>query len=607
MSTHTNQQGTQKETKMHIKLRSFTLSTLFLLIVSACSLPGSNSNNLIADPPLIPAVELTVQADTATPINAVNQNIQYTYNIKNIGTVPLPGVVAITGATVNCPPVNTIGNKDEFLDVNEVLICVSSYTTVQSDLDKGSITTITTASVNGTLSNPITTTINTVPNRILTLTKSASPTTYDHLGQTITYTYVITNTGTLDIGPAQFIVSDAGLSAPLNCGNADTTLAPNATAICSTSYAVTQADMDTGSISTTATASGGGVGPSQPTSAALTKTNTSNLTPGTTVQHKVVDGEWLWQIARCYGADPNQVIQANRQLPNPAMIKPGTIVSVPNIGSKGKIYQTNPPVPCVAKHTVQNGETWESIAQKYNADVNLLKTINTNSIAVGIVLKVPLNSFGANVSAPSTSNPSSASTCVDVTRSVRLVGLNANLTHFNFCGPIDTTGKMKVAAVKVYQRVEDVGQGGLLQDILIPANIETSTPIYEASALVIGDMNYDGNDDFRIVRSTSTSLNVFYVYYLYDPATRTFVYNEAYGKITSPEFPGNNQVNSPWIESTVKFGIDTYTISNNNLILTKRETWEAINETQAKHQILTFNADGTSTLTLDEVVPLPVQ
>ena len=120
-------------------------------------------------------------------------------------------------------------------------------------------------------------------------------------------------------------------------------------------------------------------------------------------------------------------------------------------------------------------------------------------------------------------------------------------------------------------------------------------------------MNYDGNDDFRIIRSAPTSSNVSYVYYLYDPATHTFIYNEAYGKITSPEFPGNNQINSPWLESTVKFGIDTYTISNNNPVLTKRETWEALNETQAKHQILTFNADGTSTLTVDEVIPLPAQ
>jgi len=288
---------------MDNKIRALTLSAILLLMLSACNW-GTSDPTIIGDPPLVPAVELTVQADVAAPINAVGQNVQYTYTIKNTGTVPLPGVVSIDGVTAICRAVNTIGNNDEFLDTGEEVTCVSSYLTVQADLDKGSITTITTANVNGTLSAPITTTLNTVPNRMLTLTKTASPTTYNSVGQTITYTYVVSNSGTLDIGPTQFVVTDTGIPTPLNCDNADKILAPNSTITCSISYAVSQADMDAGTITTTATVSGGGVGPSQPASATLTKDNTSNLTPGTTVQHKVIEGEWLWQIARCYGADP---------------------------------------------------------------------------------------------------------------------------------------------------------------------------------------------------------------------------------------------------------------------------------------------------------------
>ena len=388
-------QGLQMERKMVKKKTSLTLSTILLLMLSACNWGTTSdpTNPIIGDPPLTNAVEMTAQADVAAPINAVGQIIQYTYRIKNIGTVPLPGVISIEGAAnFQCAPVTSIGNNDEFLDVAEEVTCVSSYTTVQADLDKGSITSVTTANVNGTLSIPVTTTVNTVPNRILTLTKSATPTTFNNPGQTITYTYVATNSGVLDIGPTQFVVTDTGIPTPLNCGNTDTTLAPNATVTCSLTYTVTQADIDAGSINTSATVSGGGVGPSQPASALVTKDAASNLTPGTTAQHKVIEGEWLWQIARCYGADPKQVVQANSQLPNPAMIKEDTIVSVPNIGSKGKIYQTNPPVPCIAMHTVQAGETWASIAQKYNADQVVLQTANQNILSVGTVLKVPLNS-----------------------------------------------------------------------------------------------------------------------------------------------------------------------------------------------------------------------
>jgi uncharacterized repeat protein (TIGR01451 family) len=382
------------------KTLSLVLSALLLLVLSACSLPGSDPNNqVVGDPPLLPAVELSVQADTAAPINAVGQTIQYTYNIKNTGTVPLPGVVDITGATVICPPVNTIGNLDDFLDVGEILTCVSSYTTVQADLDIGSITTVITASVNGTLSNPITTTVATVPNRILTLTKTAAPQTYEQVGQSISYTYVITNTGTLDIGPAQFTVTDAAFNTPIDCGFPETTLAPNATVTCSSTYTITQADMGVESISSAATASGGGVGPSQSVDAIVTKSglvpNPTNLPVGSTIQHKVVGGEWLWQIARCYGSDPAKVAQANPQLANPARISPDMIVNVPNIGTKGTIYGP----PCVGTHTVQAGDTWTSIALKYNADPLVLQVVNSYSMPVGTTIKVPLNSASGTVTA----------------------------------------------------------------------------------------------------------------------------------------------------------------------------------------------------------------
>jgi LysM repeat protein len=119
--------------------------------------------------------------------------------------------------------------------------------------------------------------------------------------------------------------------------------------------------------------------------------NNTNLTAGSTIQHKVVVGEWLWQIARCYGADPAKTIQANPQLADPRRISPDMIVTVPNIGSAGRIYGP----PCVGTHTVQAGETWASIAQKYNADALVLQIVNGNDLTVGRVLKVPLNSAGA--------------------------------------------------------------------------------------------------------------------------------------------------------------------------------------------------------------------
>ncbi len=190
-------------------------------------------------------------------------------------------------------------------------------------------------------------------------------------------------------------MTDAGFSAPINCGDATASLAPAATLTCAAIYAITQADMDRGSVSTGATASGGGAAASPPASVTLTKgapivnpPSNPNLAAGTTIQHKVVVGEWLWQIARCYGADPAKTLQANPQLTTPRHISPDMTVTVPNIGSAGRIYGP----PCVGTHTVQVGDTWASVAQKYNADALVLQIVNGNDLTVGRVLKVPLNS-----------------------------------------------------------------------------------------------------------------------------------------------------------------------------------------------------------------------
>lgn len=590
---------------MNKLLRPLILFAVIALVQASCSFStpdiASQTPLLIVQPtaPLsqLVTIELVVQPDTSVSYNAVGQVIKYNHNVKNTGSTSTPGPVTVTGAT--CPEINTTGNNDGILDVNETLVCASAYTITQADLDRGSVTNIVTATVNGINSNQATTTVAISQPVVLKLSKTANPIIYDHAGQTITYTYVITNSGAATLGPAQFTVTDTGIGTPINCGEATVSLVSNATVTCSANYTVTQANMDSGSVATNATAAGGGVAPSQPASATITKgtaaqSNSTNLTVGSTIKHQVAAGEWLWQIARCYGADPKKVSDANP--PTPGQISPNTTVTVPNIGSVGKIYGP----PCVGTHTVQTGDTWNSIALKYNADTTVLQMVNANTMPVGKVLIVPLNSAGGVKTTDTLT-----SSCVDLTRSVKLAGTNAGLTHFKVCGQIDASGKMKIGTINITQRPEDVGLGGLLQDITsVP--VETSTAINDASSLIVGDMNYDGNDDFRIVKNLPAGLNIPYLYYLYDTVTRKFIYNEAYGKITSPEFPGNSEIRSQWRESAAKWGIDKYTVANNTPRLTQRETWEAINETQARHQVTIFNADGTSQLTVDETVPLPI-
>jgi uncharacterized repeat protein (TIGR01451 family) len=383
-------------------LRSSFILALMALTLASCAWFQTTDPAAVAlaTPTLAPTtIELTGQTN-ATTLTAVGQVIKYTFTVKNTGAAAVAGPITVTGAV--CPEINTVGNKDASFDAGESLACTSEYTITQVDLDRGSIASVATATVSGINSNAVTTTVSKPPPTVLNLTKTANPTIYTQTGQVITYTYVIMNSGSAALGPAQFTVTDTGIPTPINCGDAAASLAPTATLSCTANYTITQADMDAGSVATNATASGGGAPASPPASATLTKASAAsvpsgnpNLTVGSTVQHKVVKGEWLWQIARCYGADPAKTLQANPQLTDPGFISPNTTVTVPNIGSAGKVFGP----PCVGTHTVQAGDTWNSIALIYNADPFILQIVNKNSMAIGQLLTVPLNSAGTLTSA----------------------------------------------------------------------------------------------------------------------------------------------------------------------------------------------------------------
>jgi LysM repeat protein len=279
----------------------------------------------------------------------------------------------------------------------------------ESDVNTGSITNLATARAGNTPSNQtgITLTRGTpAPSGVLTLAKTASTQTYGAANETITFMFNITNTGATPLGPAQFTVTDNKLGAPFNCGPANTTLAPSQSVSCSVPYIVTAADMGQANITNSAVAAGAGqtsaaatvtvvnlLAPATatpPTPVTNTPSSPSNLAPGSTIQHNVAVGEWLIQIGRCYGANFEELRDANPQIANPNFILPSMRVTVPRLGSSGRIYGP----PCVTFHTVQSGETFESLAQRYNADLTVLRLVNPGGLVVGQQAKIPLNSAG---------------------------------------------------------------------------------------------------------------------------------------------------------------------------------------------------------------------
>ncbi|MCI0555405.1 MAG: LysM peptidoglycan-binding domain-containing protein [Anaerolineae bacterium] len=390
-------------------IRLLVLGIVVILILYACNLFGGGQET--ATPPGIvgelTAVRLTKQAVNANEaFNRVGQVITYSYVVTNTGNTPLAGPATITDDKVTgitCPAVDTVGNLNNFLDLNESVTCTGTYSITQADLNAGSVTNNATATVGGVVSALASTTVRMAENKVLTIAKSASPTTYSQAGQVIKYTYTINNTGTTTLGPAQFIVNDNRISGPINCGAGNTTLATGQIVTCEANYTITQNDMTVAELTNSATASGGGAGSINPATITIKNSNppggagNPNLTRGSTIKHQVEDGEWMLQIARCYGADFTALLNANPHVTDADLIFPfpkTPELTVPNIGSVGTIYGK----PCVVFHTFQAGDTWESLAQKYNANLAVLREANEGkTLTNGVEFKIPKNSARSTV------------------------------------------------------------------------------------------------------------------------------------------------------------------------------------------------------------------
>src|SRR5699024_9405129 len=100
----------------------------------------------------------------------------------------------------------------------------------------------------------------------LSIVKSADKDSYSEVGEVITYTFVVENTGNVtvsDIDVQELDFSGSGVLSPVVCP-ADTTLAPGESLECTATYEVTQADIDAGKITNAAYATGTPPDPDDP-------------------------------------------------------------------------------------------------------------------------------------------------------------------------------------------------------------------------------------------------------------------------------------------------------------------------------------------------------
>ncbi|WP_405644238.1 hypothetical protein [Streptomyces uncialis] len=182
---------------------------------------------------------------------AAGQTLHYTYTVTNTGGVALTGV-AVDDLT---PAVTVSACADTTLAPGAMTTCQGTYTTTAADVAAKNIPDRATATGNDPGGLPANATSNEVntPLAALTVAKAATETQFTAAGQTIHYTFTVTNTGAVPL--TGLSVTDNGPGTPtVTCPAGP--LAPNASVDCTATYTTTAADVTAGEVVDTATASG---------------------------------------------------------------------------------------------------------------------------------------------------------------------------------------------------------------------------------------------------------------------------------------------------------------------------------------------------------------
>ena len=203
-----------------------------------------------------------VKSASPSSFAAAGTTIDYSFLVTNTGNVTL-APVTITETTFTgsgTPPVAKCLPGASSLAPGKSVTCTATYTVTQSDMDAGSVTNTATAQGNPpgpatpVVSDPSTATVHAAQAPAITVAKSAAPSSFAAAGTTIDYSFVVTNTGNVTLSSIQVTDTDLpGLSA-ITCP--DASLAPAGSQTCTATYVTTQADVNAGSVTNTATAQG---------------------------------------------------------------------------------------------------------------------------------------------------------------------------------------------------------------------------------------------------------------------------------------------------------------------------------------------------------------
>ncbi|MEL1239665.1 DUF7507 domain-containing protein [Flavobacterium flavipallidum] len=195
----------------------------------------------------------------------VGDTITYTFQVTNTGNTTLNNVVIsdpMIGLTIIGNPIASLGVGEKKSSITGI------YTINQADIDQGKVTNsaLVTArtpqgtdvqDISGTAVNNDTSTETTLPKSAsLAFVKTAAyqgNATKAAVGDKITYTFTVTNTGNVTV--SNIVINDAKLGAT-NLAIVPSSLAPLQQGVITSDYTITQADIDAGKVTNTAIAKG---------------------------------------------------------------------------------------------------------------------------------------------------------------------------------------------------------------------------------------------------------------------------------------------------------------------------------------------------------------
>ncbi len=418
---------------------------------SSVSIPATQS----------PAITL-IKSASITSYSAAGTPVTYSYLVTNSGNVTLSPVTVtdpMAGlSAVSCPDSSLAPGVSE--------TCTATYTTTQADVDAGSLAN--TGTVTGTpptgpsvtASSSVTIPASQSPG--ITVTKSSTTASYAAPGNTIAYNFLVTNTGNVTL--SGIVVNDTETAPATQAGLSAVTcppdpLAPGASETCSATYTTTQADVDNGSVTDTATATGTPPGSNPP----VTSGPSSATVPGPTANPKIA----LVKSASITGySAAGTPVTYSYKVTNSGNV---TLTSVGVTDPMTGLSAISCPSSTLAPGTT---ETCTATYTTTQADVDAGALSNT-----GTATGTPPT--GPNVTASSSVTlPASQSPAIALVKSASITSYSAAGTPVTYSYKVTNTGNATLTSVGVTDPMTGLSAISCPSTTLAPGATETCTATY---------------------------------------------------------------------------------------------------------------------------------